>query len=60
MWDLIVLVPDYCLPIFFAGPNPRLRLLQWFKTFGPHEGLNQHRKQTITDKTYDESQMGIR
>ena len=22
MWDLIVLVPDYCLPIFFAGPKP--------------------------------------
>ena len=34
------------------APNPRPLLLQWFQTFGSHEGfanraMNQHRTQTI-------------
>ena len=41
-------------------PNPCPQLLQWFKTFGPHEGfpINIGNKQ-ITNKAYDESEMRI-
>ena len=43
-------------------PNPRPWLLQWFETFGPHEGFLTHQRineryKQITNKTYNESEM---
>ena len=30
------------LKLVLLDPNPRSYLLQWFKTFGPHEGFTTH------------------